>query len=852
VAQWVAAGTELCAHLLADAPQLCDLLGAEHGLGTLVELRTGLGDLHRGGRSVALLRFDSGRALIYKPRSMAVEAAFQDLLAWVGERGFAPAFRRLRVLAAGDHGWAELVTAAPCGDAAEVERFYQRQGGYLALLYVLGATDMHHENLIAAGEHPFLVDLEALFHPLDQSWGRPPQSPAQTLLPDTVLRIGLLPTAAGGGKGAQDGIDLSGLTATEGQKMPRPVLRTEGSGTDRMRYLHRQIEVPVGDHRPTLDGAAVPLGPYAGAVAAGCERMLRLLAAHRDELLAAGGPLAAFAAAPMRVLVRQTQAYANLMTDGQHPFALGDGLERDRLLDRLWEIAREYPRLAAVVSAERRDLLHCDIPIFTAVPSGREVRASDGATLGPLLDGSGFDAAGERLRRLDDAAIERQVWLVANSLRGAAAVRSNFPAYDLIEPAAAPAPAELFEAALAVGRRLAALAFQSGEGAVWFGPEPLPGSANVVLAPAGPDLYLGLPGIALFLAYLGAATGDERSTRLARAATHTLREQTAPGSTLAPSIGAFSGWGGVIYALTHLGVLWSDEALLDAAAAVAERLAPEIEQDESNDLVAGAAGCLVCLLGLWRVRPADRLLDLAVRCGERLLARAEPMERGLGWVLPIAGPQALAGFAHGAAGIAWALLRLTAAGGDERFRRAALAAFEYERSLYCAARGNWPDLRASSAQADGEPHFMCAWCHGAAGVAIGRLDSLEHLAGEARALAAAEAEIAVRTTLASGFGIGHCLCHGDLGNLEVLTLAAGVLNVPDLARRAGCLAGGILADIRRRGARHGFTADAEAPGLLVGHAGIGYGLLRLAAPTRVPSVLWLAPPASASTLDGAG
>jgi lantibiotic modifying enzyme len=34
----------------------------------------------------------------------------------------------------------------------------------------------------------------------------------------------------------------------------------------------------------------------------------------------------------------------------------------------------------------------------------------------------------------------------------------------------------------------------------------------------------------------------------------------------------------------------------------------------------------------------------------------------------------------------------------------------------------------------------------------------------------------------------------------------------------------------------------ETPGLMTGVAGIGYGLLRLAAPLRVPSVLALAPP----------
>jgi hypothetical protein len=42
----------------------------------------------------------------------------------------------------------------------------------------------------------------------------------------------------------------------------------------------------------------------------------------------------------------------------------------------------------------------------------------------------------------------------------------------------------------------------------------------------------------------------------------------------------------------------------------------------------------------------------------------------------------------------------------------------------------------------------------------------------------------------------------------------------------------------------------ETPGLMTGLAGIGYGLLRLAVPTRVPSVLVLEGPVRSSRLFG--
>ena len=70
---------------------------------------------------------------------------------------------------------------------------------------------------------------------------------------------------------------------------------------------------------------------------------------------------------------------------------------------------------------------------------------------------------------------------------------------------------------------------------------------------------------------------------------------------------------------------------------------------------------------------------------------------------------------------------------------------------------------------------MTAWCHGAPGIGLARLCSLQHLDD-----AAIRAEIgtALQTTLAQGFGGNHSLCHGDLGNLELLLQASEMLDDP--------------------------------------------------------------------------
>jgi lantibiotic modifying enzyme len=58
----------------------------------------------------------------------------------------------------------EHISPARCPDVAAVRRFYKRLGGLIAAAYLSNAVDCHRENLIAAGEHPVLVDLDALWH----------------------------------------------------------------------------------------------------------------------------------------------------------------------------------------------------------------------------------------------------------------------------------------------------------------------------------------------------------------------------------------------------------------------------------------------------------------------------------------------------------------------------------------------------------------------------------------------------------------------------------------------------------------------------------------------------------------
>jgi lantibiotic modifying enzyme len=72
-------------------------------------------------------------------------------------------------------------------------------------------------------------------------------------------------------------------------------------------------------------------------------------------------------------------------------------------------------------------------------------------------------------------------------------------------------------------------------------------------------------------------------------------------------------------------------------------------------------------------------------------------------------------------------------------------------------------------------------------------------------------------------------------------LAAETFDDPELSSHVDRLAASILENIEDHGWTTGIPSGVESPGLMTGLAGIGYGLLRLVDPVRVPSVMVLAP-----------
>ena len=139
--------------------------------------------------------------------------------------------------------------------------------------------------------------------------------------------------------------------------------------------------------------------------------------------------------------------------------------------------------------------------------------------------------------------------------------------------------------------------------------------------------------------------------------------------------------------------------------------------------------------------------------------------------------------------------------------------------------------------------MMWSWCHGAPGVGLARLITLQHDATSDLARASrTELETALSSTVSAGFGSNDSLCHGDLGNLELFLRARELGTRGPWESRLAFESSRLVERIARGDWRCGIPGGVETPGLMMGLAGIGYGLLRIGATQQVPSLLSLEAP----------
>jgi class IV lanthipeptide synthase len=464
-------------------------------------------------------------------------------------------------------------------------------------------------------------------------------------------------------------------------------------------------------------------------------------------------------------------------------------------------------------------------------PDGRSPVARPLELVNPLI---GLPLAKAIERCLDEDASRRYSTMrrvAAVLARAGPTARAEPPAWG--DPPLGPTEDDARERSheLAAGllRTLRESARSTDAGVTWQSAHPL------VMEGLSRDLNAGTAGTVLALAELVRALGADSDRELLAAGARAL--DAAPRPEGWPLGGLYVGEAGVAAALLRAGQVLGDEELLDAATDRG-RFVADVPHT-SPDLFNGSAGRLRFHLLLWDATGNADALEAAIAAGDRLIDVSERRRGETRWTIPeghgdMSG-KAFLGYAHGAAGIADALLDLHEVTGGRRFRDAALAgALWLERlAVPVLAEGDgldWPRV-------EGEGPRGAFWCHGATGVGrfflhAARLDVFP----SASTLAAR----AARTAARGARHAGPTQCHGLAGNVEFLLDMWQETQDEAYLREARWLACLLETFAAKRDDLLVWPSDSPtvfSPDYAIGYAGVAVCLLRLADPDRVPHQL---------------
>lgn len=826
--QWIDRCREFCRRFDADRDRLQSVFGGSFDSVTGIDV---LGDEHARSRRVFGVETASGTRVAYKPRDVGPEVWSGELLERVDSATTTPSLLCPRVVQCDGYGWVEWVEPDSCSSRHEVERFYERLGVLTSLLYGVDFTDGHLENLIAAGEHPVVVDLETVGQPVLAAGLT--DTPRSQAVRDSVLSTGLIPTYfpdAPLQNSAGMNPDQAIHTDTQRATVQHP-------NTDAME-LSFQTEVAVdGDNLPTLDGRVCPPGEFHQQLLDGFETGYRYLCSMRGTQ-STDDWLTQLADTSVRVLVRSTRRYAAARLNIREASSLRTGVAMGREIERLAPPVVDDENWWRVFEHERVALNRYDVPRFTVQGDERRLR-HDGEPVAELADATPRERVERRLDSLCESDLREQLDYL----------RLAFDTDSLAHPSpAAPRPPDVGSDHSTTRARWVDDAYRrlvAGEKTAADGsPTWLVRDHRTTATGSGvhvgelPDtLYYGRLGVAVFLAALTACDELDRNSLSVADLVDPIRAELLSDNPYPDlGVGGGAGLGSLVYGLTRVGTILGESRYVDLACEAAALIDDaRLQADETYDVLRGAAGAILGLLTAYDARGSDVLLEQACAAGDRLL-NAAIVDDDNRWFWRTIQPEPLYGVSHGVGGIGYALARLAARTDDDSYWSAARGAFAFEHAGYDETLHSWPDRRA------GTPfESTSGWCTGADGVALTRLDLLQRGAtaglDETQLRNDFDRALAATADTPGQFDGGLCdrdhLCCGTFGRVALYRRAA----------RAECVDGPTPAAAKRltdaalqRAARNGQLALSwtnhrwDNVGLFTGTTGVGYELLRQTTP----------------------
>jgi type 2 lantibiotic biosynthesis protein LanM len=748
-------------HFSIDRKKIAVLFNESEDVGEIINIKIDLGDVHQGGKTTAIVYFKNDLKLVYKARSSGMDIAFNNLINNINHNCNCIDLKTICSLDKESYSWTEFIENKSCDSIEEIFDYYRRCGVLTALIYLLKGTDMHFENIIAAGSYPFLIDLECLFN--------------TNCIDFNVLHIGLLPVLTYSDNSSVP-IDLSGFGASGVQESSTYVWKWKDIGSDDLNLIKDKGKFEAKSNQPNIKG--VPVSPekfveeFSIEFKKVCDYFISIQSTFDDEVHL----FSEFKDKQIRVIPRPTQVYKDILENSYIPEALISKEKRDAVIE---QYLNDFPLIISfkpkdkikIMAHELRAIQQMDIPYFTSSTTDKFLLESNNFVLEEFNEQTPFNFILKEIKELDQSKIDRQLQLIQSAFSARYNIQRNIFSklpYENSEEKSDIVYEEIKDIALNLKRNS-----ELNQGSYsWYSFESL-NNQNLTYANIDNSLYSGTLGIVL---YLSAASKFLKTDEYEAIIESILSSQIE--TALANNLGIQSskvnisystGISGLIYCLLTVNPIRYKQSALELSRLITMEM---VIENNKIDIMAGVSGCLLVLMKLFSLTQQQEILDKCILIGNHIdnLKYLDTNINLLTWNSDTL-QRPLTGFSHGVSGIGYAMLKLYEVTNIQIYKTAFYDAVKYENHFYNKEQGNWADLRESKNK------FQNSWCYGASGIGLNRLYAYKLLNDKTLLL---DIQNAIEVTKKSKLLDSEFYCCGNVGRLDFLIEASKVLNDQEL------------------------------------------------------------------------
>lgn len=391
------------------------------GSNIINHIATSQGDTHNNGRSVAIITFENGKKIVYKPRNAEIVKSYNRFLTYINEELPTKLLFINPLFLLKDFSVENYVTYSPCNDEKEIADYYYRFGKLIAIISFLNGTDFHCENIIAHKYYPVIVDHETLFSQIGEKGY---EDKYMMDLKDREfldpMMTALLPIMALNNNLEQRGLDVGGISGGEETEFPSKVLVAKEVFTDNMHFVNEFIKKPENQNVPKLQNNRITYEEYKEQVYKGFEEVVELFAMSKDKIKDLIKQL--FRNIKVRQVMKATAIYADLLKYCDHPNYLSNMIYLERLLDNSYAYPHENKK---IVLYEIESLMNLEIPIFYTITSMKNLFVSDSKYISNYYKSSALERVLSKTKSINDKSVKREKTKLKILLGDYEAVKAN-------------------------------------------------------------------------------------------------------------------------------------------------------------------------------------------------------------------------------------------------------------------------------------------------------------------------------------------------------------------------------------------------------------------------------------------